>query len=114
MFSNNFNDFWASVVTLWDLLVVNNWQVFLHKFSKISTWTQVVIQNLSKIHFLGLFCSVVALVFRHYSQYLRRADSGQFHQSLGARAEQMRRRRNTDEHNDDGNVRRQSQKSGTS
>ncbi|CBY33072.1 unnamed protein product [Oikopleura dioica] len=40
-YSNNFNDFWASVVTLWDLLVVNNWQVFLHKFSKISTWTQV-------------------------------------------------------------------------
>ena len=42
-FSNNFEDFWSSLILLWDLLVVNNWHVFLYEFGKeISTWTQVI------------------------------------------------------------------------
>ena len=42
-FSNNFEDFWSSLVLLWDLLVVNNWHIFLHEFGEsISGWTQVI------------------------------------------------------------------------
>uniref|UniRef100_A0A8D0FG00 Ion transport domain-containing protein n=1 Tax=Strix occidentalis caurina TaxID=311401 RepID=A0A8D0FG00_STROC len=33
---NNFDDFAAAVVTLWDVMVVNNWQVFLEAFSRYS------------------------------------------------------------------------------
>uniref|UniRef100_A0A8D2MFI6 Two pore segment channel 2 n=1 Tax=Zonotrichia albicollis TaxID=44394 RepID=A0A8D2MFI6_ZONAL len=33
---NNFDDFAAAVVTLWDVMVVNNWQVFLDAFSRYS------------------------------------------------------------------------------
>ena len=43
--SNNFEDFWSSLILLWDLLVVNNWHVFLYEFGKeISTWTRVFLR----------------------------------------------------------------------
>uniref|UniRef100_A0A670IDP5 Two pore channel protein 2 n=1 Tax=Podarcis muralis TaxID=64176 RepID=A0A670IDP5_PODMU len=34
---NNFDDFAASLVTLWDVMVVNNWQVFLDAYSRYSS-----------------------------------------------------------------------------
>ena len=41
-YSNNFDDFFSSIILLWDLLVVNNWHVFLHIFKdEISGWAQV-------------------------------------------------------------------------
>ena len=40
--SNNFDDFLSAMVLLWDLLVVNNWHVFLHVFrDEINTWAQL-------------------------------------------------------------------------
>uniref|UniRef100_A0A8C8BLR3 Ion transport domain-containing protein n=1 Tax=Otus sunia TaxID=257818 RepID=A0A8C8BLR3_9STRI len=39
---NNFDDFAAAVVTLWDVMVVNNWQVFLEAFSRYSSpWAKI-------------------------------------------------------------------------
>ncbi|XP_027764130.1 two pore calcium channel protein 2-like [Empidonax traillii] len=39
---NNFDDFAAAVVTLWDVMVVNNWQVFLDAFSRYSSpWAKI-------------------------------------------------------------------------
>ena len=41
-FSNNFDDFFSAIVLLWDLLVVNNWHVFLHVFrDEINPWAQL-------------------------------------------------------------------------
>ncbi|KAG9471782.1 hypothetical protein GDO78_022855 [Eleutherodactylus coqui] len=34
---NNFDDFAAALVTLWDVMVVNNWQVFLDAYSRYSS-----------------------------------------------------------------------------
>ena len=40
--SNNFDDFFSAIVLLWDLLVVNNWHVFLHVFrDEINPWAQL-------------------------------------------------------------------------
>ncbi|XP_070581393.1 two pore channel protein 2-like [Ptychodera flava] len=39
---NNFDDFAAALVVLWDLMVVNNWQVFLQAYSAATTpWSQL-------------------------------------------------------------------------
>uniref|UniRef100_A0A8C0UGN9 Two pore segment channel 2 n=1 Tax=Cyanistes caeruleus TaxID=156563 RepID=A0A8C0UGN9_CYACU len=39
---NNFDDFAAAVVTLWNVMVVNNWQVFLDAFSRYSSpWAKI-------------------------------------------------------------------------
>jgi len=41
-YSNNFDDFFSAIVLLWDLLVVNNWHVFLHVFrDEINPWAQL-------------------------------------------------------------------------
>uniref|UniRef100_A0A8C5TUX6 Ion transport domain-containing protein n=1 Tax=Malurus cyaneus samueli TaxID=2593467 RepID=A0A8C5TUX6_9PASS len=51
---NNFDDFAAALVTLWDVMVVNNWQVFLEAFSRYSS-------PLAKIYFVAwwLISSVI-------------------------------------------------------
>lgn len=39
---NNFNDFASSCVVLWDLMVVNNWHVFLQAYREVSgRWSQL-------------------------------------------------------------------------
>ena len=43
-YANNFHDFASSLVTLWDVMVVNNWYVFLEKFdrdSSLGTWSSI-------------------------------------------------------------------------
>eukprot|EP00117_Sycon_ciliatum_P038214 scpid46221/ scgid28441/ Two pore calcium channel protein 2; Voltage-dependent calcium channel protein TPC2 len=42
-YPNNFNDFASSLVVLWDLMVVNNWGVFLEGFTYATStaWSQV-------------------------------------------------------------------------
>ncbi|CAH1799883.1 unnamed protein product [Owenia fusiformis] len=40
--ANNFDDFAAALVVLWDVMVVNNWMVFLQAFSQVTTpWSQL-------------------------------------------------------------------------
>ncbi|XP_044172529.1 two pore calcium channel protein 2-like isoform X1 [Acropora millepora] len=37
-YANNFDDFFAALVVLWDLMVVNNWHVFLKEYSTVFKW----------------------------------------------------------------------------
>ncbi|KAK0064412.1 two pore calcium channel protein 2 [Biomphalaria pfeifferi] len=38
--ANNFDDFFSSLIVLWDLMVVNNWNVFLKVYrTKLSSWS---------------------------------------------------------------------------
>lgn len=43
-YANNFHDFGSSLVTLWDVMVVNNWYIFLEKFardSSLGSWSNI-------------------------------------------------------------------------
>jgi two pore calcium channel protein 2 len=41
-YPNNFNDFAASLVVLWDVMVVNNWFVFLDAYKRgVNPWSQL-------------------------------------------------------------------------
>lgn len=41
-FANNFHDFASSLVTLWDVMVVNNWMVFLEAYARAQgPWSQL-------------------------------------------------------------------------
>jgi two pore calcium channel protein 2 len=46
-YANNFNDFASSIVVLWDIMIVNNWYVFLNKFSRDSHY-----HEWSKLYFI--------------------------------------------------------------
>ena len=47
-FANNFHDFAASLVVLWDVMVVNNWYVYLDKFARDSRF-----RDWSKLYFIA-------------------------------------------------------------
>ena len=47
-YANNFNDFASSLVVLWDVMIVNNWYVFLDKFSRDSN-----LHEWSKLYFIS-------------------------------------------------------------
>ncbi len=47
-YANNFHDFASSIVTLWDVMVVNNWFVFLDKFARDS-----MLGGWSKLYFIA-------------------------------------------------------------
>ena len=57
-YANNFNDFASSLVVLWDIMIVNNWYVFLNKFARDS-----YLQEWSKLYFIAWWLvSVVVCV----------------------------------------------------
>ncbi|XP_029895637.1 two pore calcium channel protein 2 isoform X2 [Aquila chrysaetos chrysaetos] len=66
---NNFDDFAAAVVTLWDVMVVNNWQVFLEAFSRYSSpWAKiyfVVWWLISSVIWVNLFVALLLENFIH-------------------------------------------------
>uniref|UniRef100_A0A8C3UVH0 Ion transport domain-containing protein n=1 Tax=Catharus ustulatus TaxID=91951 RepID=A0A8C3UVH0_CATUS len=77
---NNFDDFAAAVVTLWDVMVVNNWQVFLDAFSRYSSpWAKIYFVAwwlISSVIWVNLFvalllevrrCVCLVLNYRHCS-----------------------------------------------
>lgn len=55
-YANNFHDFSSSLVTLWDIMVVNNWFVFLDKFAKDSSFGVW-----SKLYFIAWWLVAVVL-----------------------------------------------------
>nr|CAB3267179.1 two pore calcium channel protein 2-like [Phallusia mammillata] len=65
--ANNFNDFAASLVVLWDVMVVNNWGVFLTAFTQeVSPWSQIYFIAwwlISAVVCINLF---VALILDHF------------------------------------------------
>lgn len=41
-FANNFKDFYASLIVLWDLMIVNNWNVFVEAYRSVYTeWATI-------------------------------------------------------------------------
>ena len=66
-FSYNFHDFAATLVLLWNLMVVNNWYVFLYAFSCATTnWSQLYFIAwwlVSVIITINLFVSLIIEVF---------------------------------------------------
>ncbi|RUS74810.1 hypothetical protein EGW08_017439 [Elysia chlorotica] len=61
--SNNFDDFYASIVVLWDVMVVNNWMVFLYVFQRKTTpWSYLFFIAwwlLSVVIVLNLFTALI-------------------------------------------------------
>ncbi|XP_035828200.1 two pore calcium channel protein 2 [Aplysia californica] len=61
--ANNFDDFFAAIVVLWDVMVVNNWHVFLQVFrEKTSPWSYLFFIAwwlLSVIIVLNLFTALI-------------------------------------------------------
>ncbi|XP_067414318.1 two pore channel protein 2 isoform X2 [Emydura macquarii macquarii] len=66
---NNFDDFAAALVTLWDVMVVNNWQVFLDAFSRYSSpWSKVYFVAwwlISSVIWVNLFVALLLENFIH-------------------------------------------------
>ena len=68
-YANNFHDFASSLVVLWDVMVVNNWFVFLEKFSRDSNlkqWSQLYFIAwwlVSVVICVSLFVSLVLETF---------------------------------------------------
>ncbi|MEE6498989.1 hypothetical protein FKM82_003272 [Ascaphus truei] len=66
---NNFDDFAAALVTLWDVMVVNNWQVFLDAFSRYTTpWSKLYFVAwwlVSSVIWVNLFVALILENFIH-------------------------------------------------
>jgi len=66
-YANNFDDFFAALVVLWDLMVVNNWHVFLKEYSiVVSWWAQlyfVAWYLISVILVINLFVALILEAF---------------------------------------------------
>ncbi|XP_053572388.1 two pore channel protein 2 [Bombina bombina] len=67
--ANNFNDFAASLVTLWNVMVVNNWQVFLDAFSRYTNpWAKLYFVAwwlVSAVIWVNLFVALILENFIH-------------------------------------------------
>lgn len=65
--ANNFNDFAASLVVLWDAMIVNNWHIFLHAYTRYtSSWSQlffVAWYLISVVICVNLFVALLLDVF---------------------------------------------------
>ncbi|XP_068922638.1 two pore channel protein 2 [Petaurus breviceps papuanus] len=66
---NNFDDFAAALVTLWDVMVVNNWQVFLDVYTRYSSpWSKLYFVAwwlVSSVIWMNLFVALILENFIH-------------------------------------------------
>ncbi|KAL8169742.1 UNVERIFIED_CONTAM: Two pore calcium channel protein 2 [Gekko kuhli] len=66
---NNFDDFAAAVVTLWDVMIVNNWHVFLDAYSRFtSPWSKLYFIAwwlISSVMWVNLFIALLLENFIH-------------------------------------------------
>nr|XP_033784695.1 two pore calcium channel protein 2 isoform X2 [Geotrypetes seraphini] len=78
---NNFDDFAAALVTLWDVMVVNNWQVFLEAFSRYtSPWSKLYFVAwwlVSSVIWINLFVALI-LEVRMFSSIGQRVGHTEF------------------------------------
>uniref|UniRef100_A0A8I3WAF0 Two pore channel protein 2 n=1 Tax=Callithrix jacchus TaxID=9483 RepID=A0A8I3WAF0_CALJA len=67
--ANNFDDFAAALVTLWNLMVVNNWQVLLDAFRRYSgPWSKIYFVLwwlVSSVIWVNLFLALILENFLH-------------------------------------------------
>ncbi|XP_056657158.1 two pore channel protein 2 [Monodelphis domestica] len=66
---NNFDDFAAALVTLWDVMVVNNWQVFMDVYTRDSSlWSKLYFVAwwlVSSVVWMNLFVALILENFIH-------------------------------------------------
>ncbi|KAF6334552.1 two pore segment channel 2 [Rhinolophus ferrumequinum] len=67
--ANNFDDFAAALVTLWNVMVVNNWQVFLDAYQRYSgPWSKIYFVLwwlVSSVIWVNLFLALILENFLH-------------------------------------------------
>lgn len=67
--ANNFDDFAAALVTLWNVMVVNNWQVFLDAYRRYSgPWSEIYFVLwwlVSSVIWVNLFLALILENFLH-------------------------------------------------
>lgn len=86
-FAYNFHDFASSLVLLWNVMVVNNWYVFLFAYARVATkWSQLYFIAwwlVSVIITINLFISLIIEVFltrwEAYHSWKQRQGSEQTH-----------------------------------
>ena len=76
-YANNFNDFTSSLITLFELLVVNNWQVLMDGFVRVTSpsyrWFFISFWSIAVIVILNL---VVAFILEAFFRRMTHADQG--------------------------------------
>ncbi|XP_039262935.2 two pore channel protein 2-like [Styela clava] len=84
--ANNFNDFASSLVVLWDVMVVNNWGVFLDMYTRrVGEWSQlyfIIWWIVSVVISVNLF---IALILDHFIAKWDRVHEAHHLQRLGRR-----------------------------
>ncbi|TEA11768.1 hypothetical protein DBR06_SOUSAS6910267 [Sousa chinensis] len=87
--TNNFDDFAAALVTLWDVMVVNNWQVFLDAFRRYAgPWSKIYFVLwwlVSSVIWVNLFLALILENFLH--KWDRRSHLQSLTGDLGATSE---------------------------
>ncbi|XP_021541268.1 two pore calcium channel protein 2 [Neomonachus schauinslandi] len=67
--ANNFDDFAAALITLWNVMVVNNWQVFLDAYGRYSgPWSKIYFVLwwlVSSVIWVNLFLALILENFLH-------------------------------------------------
>ncbi|XP_012521105.1 PREDICTED: two pore calcium channel protein 2 isoform X3 [Propithecus coquereli] len=67
--ANNFDDFAAALITLWNIMVVNNWQVFLDAYRRYSgPWSKIYFVSwwlVSSVIWVNLFLALILENFLH-------------------------------------------------
>jgi len=67
--ANNFDDFAAALITLWNVMVVNNWQVFLDAYRRYSgPWSKIYFVLwwlVSSVIWVNLFLALILENFLH-------------------------------------------------
>ncbi|XP_068117739.1 two pore channel protein 2 [Hyperolius riggenbachi] len=88
---NNFDDFAAALVTLWNVMVVNNWQVFLDAFSRYTTpWSKLYFVAwwlVSSVVWVNLFVALILENFIHkwdrsYSHSFTSSQQVEYHMTV--------------------------------
>nr|DBA17512.1 TPA: hypothetical protein GDO54_002944 [Pyxicephalus adspersus] len=91
---NNFDDFAAALVTLWNVMVVNNWQVFLEAFSRYTNpWSKLYFVAwwlVSSVIWVNLFVALILENFIHkWDRSYRHALSSSEHVEYHMTVQQM-------------------------
>ncbi|XP_016068908.1 PREDICTED: two pore calcium channel protein 2 [Miniopterus natalensis] len=84
--ANNFDDFAAALITLWNVMVVNNWQVFLDAYQRYSSpWSKIYFVLwwlVSSVIWVNLFLALILENFLH--KWDRRGNLQSLSGDLGA------------------------------
>jgi two pore calcium channel protein len=77
-FANNFNDFTSSLVTLFELLVVNNWQVLMDGFVRVTSpyhrWFFILFWSIAVVVILNLVVAFILEAFFTKDEQRRNQD----------------------------------------